>query len=406
MNISILPKLNTKKILVGITGGIAAYKTLFLIRYLIKAGAEVKVIITQSGLEFVTRVTLETLSKNNIYSETFAPSNYNSTEHIALTDWADLLIVAPATANIIGKYANGIADDALSTTLLAFSGSVIIAPAMNSKMYANFSVQKNIEYLKSHNVIFADAESGMLACGYNGKGRMMEPEDLYQYCELQLLKNSSLKGINVLITASRTKEAIDPVRYISNNSSGKMGFSLATACVQAGANVTLITGPTALKTPIGIKRFDVVSADEMAKKVLEEFPNNSILIKSAAVADFTPFFSKDKMKKRSTDEISLKLQKTTDVLLEVAKVKTEKQFVVGFSMETKNLLTNSKKKIEKKHLNLLVANTISEKNPAFASDSNSVSILDAQGNLILTATGYKYKIAETIVKIISQKIKK
>lgn len=405
MNISILPKLVNKKVIIGISGGIAAYKSLLLIRFLKKAGAEVKVIITRNGLEFVTRVTLETLSQNTIYTDVFSQTNNYSTEHISLTDWADLFIVAPATANVIGKYASGIADDALSTSLLAFSGPVVIAPAMNSKMYANFSVQKNIEYLKSNNIVFAEAPNGMLACGYEGKGRMQEPEELFRLCEAVLLKDDRLQGKRVLVTASRTEEALDPVRYLSNNSSGKMGFEIARAFAQAGADVILVAGPSMESTPIAVKRINVKSASEMYSVVMKYFSDCDVLVKSAAVADYKPIFSSEKIKKKSSEDLVLKLERTEDILKSIAELKKTNQVVVGFAMETENLIENAKKKIERKNLDFLVANTISSKNPAFKSEQNEVTIFNRKKEIVLEYSGFKYQIAQKITELVTNLMK-
>lgn len=288
-----------KKILVGISGGIAAYKTPILIRLLIKAGAEVKVVVTPNALEFVTRVTLETLSKHKIYDQVFGSVNDYSTEHVALTDWADAFVIAPATANIIGKYASGIADDALSTSLLAFNKAVFIAPAMNCKMWNNFAVQKNMEYLRLQGVHVIGPASGDLACGYEGAGRMDEPEVICRALHDFFVQSQSLKGIKAMVTAGPTYEAIDPVRFIGNHSSGLMGFCIAEELASRGADVTLIAGPTSLKTNhTGIKRIDIVSAQDMYDACINHFSESKLCVMSAAVADYKPaVVAQEKIKK-------------------------------------------------------------------------------------------------------------
>lgn len=336
-----------KKILIGISGGIAAYKIHYLIRHLIKSGAKVKVVATANALQFVTPTSLETLSQNKIYTDLFGEINEYSTEHISLTDWADLLIVAPATANIIGKIANGIADDVLSTTFLAFNGPVLIAPAMNVKMYQHYAVVRNMNYLQEHGVNFIRGQSGDLACGYQGEGRMAEPEEIFEAARCLLLASKRLKGKKVLVTASRTEEALDPVRYLTNRSSGKTGFEIARAFSLLGAEVLLISGPSREKTPPGVKRIDIVSAQEMFEAVSQHWPEQDALIMSAAVADYTFVYNEQKIKKNEA-EFSLQLVKTKDILQEAGAAKKAGQILVGFALETENLLENALQKLRKK----------------------------------------------------------
>lgn len=291
--------LKDKHILLGISGGIAAYKTPELIRLFVKAGAQVRVVATKNALEFVTELTLQTVSKNEVYTDTFAKQNEYSTEHIALNDWADVLLVAPATANILGKFASGIGDDALSTSFLAFNKPVFAAPAMNTKMFNNAAVQNNIELLKKRGIQFIEPTEGVLACGDYGKGRMADPESIFNRIYQHVQKSQSLLGQKILITAGPTYEKIDPVRFIGNFSTGKMGFALAEACASRGAEVILVSGPVSQKTiHPNIHRMDVVGADEMYRAAVESFANVNAAILCAAVADFTPETVFDSKKKR------------------------------------------------------------------------------------------------------------
>ncbi|MBN2857404.1 MAG: bifunctional phosphopantothenoylcysteine decarboxylase/phosphopantothenate--cysteine ligase CoaBC [Candidatus Delongbacteria bacterium] len=366
--------LKTKNILIGITGGIAAYKTCYLIRHFKKKGHNVKVVISKNGLEFITETTLRTLSGEQVYSDTFGNVNEWSTEHISVTDWADLFIVAPATANIIGKLANGIADDALSTALIAYNKELIICPAMNDKMYFNPAVQRNIKNLKKQGVIFIEPGTGDLACGYKAKGRMAEPEDIFRESLFYLNRTDSLKGKKILVSAGRTEELIDPVRYISNFSSGKTGFRIAEAASCAGADTVLVTGPTAETCNSHIKRVNVQSAEDMYKAVSEEFKKADCVIMSAAVADYSPSMSVTKIKK-SGDSFKLELKKTKDILKELGKLKRKGQILVGFALETDNGRKNALKKLKDKNLDMIILNETGRENPAFGSDTNRITII-------------------------------
>ena len=366
--------LKTKNVLIGITGGIAAYKTCYLIRHFIKAGHNVRVVITKNGLEFITETTLRTLSGEQVYSDTFGNVNEWSTEHISITDWADIFIVAPATANIIGKLANGIADDALSTALLAYNKELMICPAMNDKMYFNPAVQRNIETLKSQGVIFIEPGTGDLACGSKAKGRMGEPQDIFRESIYYLNRTNSLKGKKILVTAGRTTELIDPVRYVSNFSSGKTGFRIAEVASYAGADTVLVTGPTDEVCNSHIKRIDAFSAEDMYKAVSKEFKKADCVIMSAAVADYSPERSETKIKK-SGESFNLKLNKTTDILKQLGKTKKKGQILVGFALETDNAKKNALKKLKEKNLDMIILNETSKKNPAFGADSNRVTII-------------------------------
>lgn len=399
--------LNGKKILLGISGGIAAYKSVFLIRLLIKAGAEVKVIATKNALEFITKLSLESISKNKVYYDTFAENNDYSTEHIALTDWADMMIVAPATANIIGKFAGGIADDALSTSFLAFNKQVFIAPAMNCKMYEHFAVKRNIDYLSSNAVQFIEAKSGELACGYDGKGRMEEPEKIIDFVINFYKNNSSLKGINVLITAGPTYEAIDPVRFIGNHSSGKMGFALAEHFADFGANVNLIAGPVSLTVKnADIKRINVRSADEMYQQTLALFKQSDICIMAAAVADFTlKSVSPSKIKKTAELPV-LELIPTKDILKTLGSEKSENQILVGFALETNEEKENALKKLHSKNLDFIVLNSLNDEGAGFGFDTNKISIFDKNGKSSNFNLKSKKEVAKDIADYIIQNLKK
>ena len=399
--------LNGKKILLGISGGIAAYKSVFLIRLLIKAGAEVKVIATKNALEFITKLSLESISKNKVYYDTFAENNDYSTEHIALTDWADMMIVAPATANIIGKFAGGIADDALSTSFLAFNKQVFIAPAMNCKMYEHYAVKRNIDYLSSNAVQFIEAKSGELACGYDGKGRMEEPEKIIDFVINFYKNNSSLKGINVLITAGPTYEAIDPVRFIGNHSSGKMGFALAEHFAYLGANVNLIAGPVSLTVKnADIKRINVRSADEMYQQTLALFKQSDICIMAAAVADFTlKSVSRSKIKK-TTEFPVLELIPTKDILKTLGSEKSENQILVGFALETNEEKENALKKLHSKNLDFIVLNSLNDEGAGFGFDTNKISIFDKNGKSSNFNLKSKKEVAKDIADYIIQNLKK
>lgn len=386
-----------KNIIIGISGGIAAYKTAFLIRLFRKKGANVKVVITKSGLEFITRVTLETLSQNKVYCGVFDPENDYTSEHVSLTDWGDIFITAPATANIIGKYANGIADDALSTSLLAFDKQKFFAPAMNYKMYNNSSVQKNIEVLKNEGVIIIEPKEGFLACGYEGKGRMEEPENIFKHIENHLKKKRSFEGKKVLVTAGPTHEDIDPVRYIGNRSSGLMGFKIAEEFADRGAKVTLITGPVRLSADnTDIKRINVISANQMHKECLKEFPEKDIVIMAAAVSDYTIANRETKKIKKQDSSLNIELKPTNDILADMGKIKQNKQILVGFALETDNELNNAKEKLKKKNLDMIVLNSLNDKDTCFGTETNKISILDNNKQIIRFDLKSKIEVAKDI----------
>ena len=394
-----------KHILVGISGGIAAYKIPELIRLLKKAGADVQVTTTKNALEFVTSLTLQTVSGHKVYSDVFAAINEHSTEHISLPDWADLMIIAPATANVLCKMAHGIADDALTTTFAAMRKPVLIAPAMNTNMYDSPATQQAIHALASwENITMLDAASGELACGTTGKGRMQEVETIAAAAEYALTPKT-LRGKHVLITAGPTQEAIDPVRYISNASTGKMGYALVRACLNRGAEVTLVTGPTHLSLkawqafcPLHI--VNVISSADMCTATVEAFPNADMAILCAAVADFTPCTTADKKIKKQPGQqgMSIDLKTTTDIAATLGKMKSaDKQVLVGFALETHDEQQNALRKLQSKNLDMIVLNSLQDKGAGFGVDTNKVTLLYADGTKKDLPLLLKQEVADAII---------
>ncbi|MBI5212576.1 MAG: bifunctional phosphopantothenoylcysteine decarboxylase/phosphopantothenate--cysteine ligase CoaBC [Nitrospirae bacterium] len=360
--------LKDRSILLGITGSVAAYKSLELIKGFVKDGASVKVIMTGAAKRFITPMSVEIASGGNVYCDMFE----SPLSHVSLPADADLFVIAPATANIISKYAGGIADDLLSTSLLAFNGKIIIAPAMNWRMYENPIFQKNLHYLLSLGVKAVGPEHGSLACGEEGMGRMADVEKITEAVMTSLSKQD-LAGEQVLVTAGPTREYIDPVRYISNRSSGKMGYAIAKIAKRRGADVTLISGPTAIKPPDGIEVINVETADEMHASVMDNVPMSSIFIMSAAVADFVPVEAKNtKIEKK--EKFSLNLVKTSDILEEAGRFKN-KPFIAGFSAETGNRLDRARKKLVNKNIDMIVFNDVSKAGSGFDADTNEVVII-------------------------------
>ena len=390
-----------KNILIGVTGGIAAYKSAGIISLLKKKGYNVKVVMTENATKIIGPLTLETLSRNRIYVDMCDSNPHYEVEHISLADWADVVLIAPATYNIIGKVANGIADDMLTTILSAVSvrKPVFFALAMNVNMYENPILKENINKLSSFGYRFIDAEEGLLACNYSAKGRMSEPEDIVdeieRYSIFSKFENSdtALKGKKILITSGRTKENIDPVRYLSNNSSGKMGYSLAKAATDLGAEVTLISGPTDLKVPNGLRNFiSVESALEMYEKVKEYFEDTDIFIACAAVADYrAKEYKKEKIKKSDSDLV-IELVRNPDILLEMSK-KKEKQLLVGFAAETNDIRENALKKLKKKNLDIIVANNAS----VMGSDENVIEIIKKDRTSVEISQKSKMELAYDIL---------
>ncbi len=386
-----------KKILIGISGGIAAYKSLTLIRLFKRSGCEVKVVSTHNALSFVTPLTIETLSNNKLYVDMFENSVERHTKHISLAQWADVMIVAPATANIIGKLANGIADDALSTTLLAFTKPVYIAPAMNENMYNHFSVQKNLETLRQNSYRIINPESGTLACNAEGIGRMVEPETIFNIIANDF-KSKSVNRKRALVTAGPTYEPIDPVRFIGNRSSGLMGFSLAEILAEEGFEVDLITGPTRLETNSPhIHRVDVNTAEEMLQACLQYADKADLIIMSAAVADYTPKESVNHKLKKKNESLLLELKPTKDILKTIASKKTKNQLVVGFALETDNELANAKQKLHTKNLDFIVLNSLNDKGAGFETLTNKVTLIDKNDIVTEFPLQSKRQVAQGIV---------
>lgn len=385
-------------VIVGITGGIAAYKTPLLVRLLRKAGHEVKCVATQNALQFVTPLTLETVSDNKLYSDLFGSVNDRTTQHIALKDWADMVVVAPASANCIGKLASGIADDALSTLLIACARKpMYLVPAMNTEMWNAPMVQRNIEYLQSTGIHIIQPAVGELACGTSGAGRMPEPEDIMAQLTAPTLPN--LQGKRVLVTAGPTYERIDSVRFIGNYSSGKMGFALAESLAEHGAIVELVAGPTSLKTRhANIHRTDVESAREMFAAATQAFPQCQAAILSAAVADYRPEHTADhKLKKNGAEGMTLNLVQNPDILATLGTMKTDQQRLIGFALETNNELANAQHKLEKKNLDFIVLNSLRDPGAGFGVDTNRVTIISRDGQSHTTPLLSKALIAEEIV---------
>lgn len=364
-----------KKIVLGVSGGIAAYKAVELLRLLTRAGAEVYVVMTENAKQFITPLTFEALSGRPVYHRIFDSERSASMEHIRAAEDAELLVVAPATANTIGKMANGLADDPLSTLYAAFAGAVIVAPAMNDQMWANEAVQDNLRKLKTRGVGVVEPESGELACGVIGQGRLAEPQVIFDAVQKRLAQKQDWAGRRVLVTAGPTREPIDPVRFITNHSSGKMGYAIAGEAQKRGAVVTLISGPTSLDAPAGVEVIPCQRASEMRDLVLEHFTNCDVLVMTAAVGDFAPAdIQKEKIKKSGGQPLVLNLQPTPDILKEVAARKTH-QTVVGFAAESENVVQSALGKLQRKQLDLIVANDISAPGIGFQSDFNQVQLI-------------------------------
>ena len=388
--------LRSKCVVIGVSGGIAAYKTANLVSDLVKHGVKVHVIMTKNATNFITPTTFEVLSGNKCIVDTFDRGFTFEVEHISLAKKADLILIAPATANIIAKLSAGIADDMLTTTVLAAKCPILVAPAMNTNMYEHITVRNNLEKLSSYGYEIIEAASGRLACGDVGKGKLADIEVLFAHIVKNIAYEKDLAGKNVLVTAGPTIEKIDPVRFISNHSSGKMGIELAKAAAYRGAKVRLILGKTALKRPDFVDIVDVVSAQDMYEAVKEFASDSDIIIKSAAVADYRPYDVADEKMKKSDGELSIRLERTIDILEYLGENKKDNQFLCGFSMETSNLIENSKLKLEKKNLDMIVANNLKEEGAGFAKDTNKVSIITKE-DIIQTEVLSKKKVAHKIL---------
>lgn len=367
--------LSGKTVVVGVSGSIAAYKAASLVSMLVKAHADVRVIMTKNACNIINPITFETLSGHKCLVDTFDRDFEFKVNHVSLAKSADLFIIAPATANVIAKTANGICDDMLTSTFLACSCKKIICPAMNTDMYDNPVTQDNIEKCRHYGIKIVEPASGYLACGDTGKGKLEEPEILFEHVLREIRFEKDLAGKNILVTAGPTQESIDPVRYITNHSTGKMGYAIAKIASYRGANVTLISGPSSLKVPLGVNRIEIVSARQMFEACKVESGKNEIIIKSAAVADYRPKIVSDQKIKKSDGEMSLELEKTDDILKWLGENKKKDQFLCGFSMETQNMLENSRTKLEKKNLDMIVANNLKTAGAGFGGDTNVVTII-------------------------------
>ena len=392
--------LKDKTVVIGVSGGIAVYKTLDVVSRLRKLGVNVNVIMTKSATEFVTPLSFQSLSQNYVVCDMFEDPKTWDVEHISLAKRADVFLIAPATANVIGKIANGIADDMLTTTVMATKAKVLIAPAMNTNMYENPILQRNINTLKELGYNFVEPESGRLACGDTGKGKLASPETIVDEVVKLLSKGQDLKGKSIIVTAG-TVESIDPMRYITNRSTGKMGYSIAKEAIERGADVTLITGPTNLTPPQNLKKLvKIESAKDMYEAVLENLDENDVVIKSAAVADYKPKNYSNKKIKKSDDDLVIELDRNKDIAQEIGKIKNNK-ILVGFAAETNDLIENASLKIKKKNLDFIVANDLTKEGAGFGVDTNIVKIIDKEGNI----TEYPKMKKEEVANIILDKIK-
>ena len=374
--------LKGKKIVLGITGSIAAYKACQIIRLLVKAGAEVQVVITPAGKEFITPITLSALTQKPVISEFFAQRDGTWHSHVALGLWADAMLIAPCTASTLGKMAHGVADNMLITTYLSMKAPVFIAPAMDLDMYAHPTTQQNLDTLRSFGNHIIEPQSGFLASGLEGKGRMEEPEKIVEVLDVFFSKSLPLTGKNILITAGPTYEKIDPVRFIGNYSSGKMGFALAEECARRGAHVKLVAGPVAIQAKHeNIQRIDVESGEEMYQTAIQHFPDCDAAILCAAVADYRPAEQADKKLKREADDLLLRLVPTRDIAAELGRMKSNEQVLVGFALETNDEETNAQKKLVKKNLDFIVLNSLQNKGTCFRSDENQITIISRNSKI-------------------------
>ena len=397
--------LQGKNIVLGVSGGIAVYKAVEVLRLLTKAGADVHVIMTKNAQEFVTPLTFQTLSGNPVHTDLFSLYQEREIGHISLADRADLFVLVPATANLIGKLAQGIADDLLTTSVMATKAPILVVPAMNCNMYENPIYQRNEKYLSELGYYIMEPVSGTLACGWSGKGKLPDPEIIFS-AVASVLVPKDLRGCNILVTAGPTREEIDPVRYISNYSSGKMGFAIAAVAQQRGAQVTLISGPTSLTVPVGVHCIPVCSAEEMRSAVFEYLEPVDVVIKAAAVSDYRPANrSVQKMKKRA-DKLTLALEKTPDILAELGQQKDDR-ILVGFAAETERLLAHAAEKLQKKNLDLIVANDITRQGAGFDVDTNIVRLLHADGRVeelkLMSKTQVAWQLLNRVVMLWKEK---
>lgn len=400
-----MENLQGKCVLLGITGGIAAYKMANVASGLRKAGATVHVIMTENATKFITPLTFETLTNNRCVVDTFARDFQYDVKHISLAKAADLILIAPATANVIAKLANGLADDMLTTTVLAARCKKLVAPAMNTAMLENPITQDNLAKLKKYGFGIIEPAVGMLACKDVGSGKLPEPETLLNCIAMELAREKDMAGLHVTVTAGPTQEALDPVRYLTNHSTGRMGYAIAREAMLRGADVTLISGPTALKPVPGVKTVDVVSARDMFEAVQAALPETDILVKAAAVADYRPVsIAEDKIKKQDGD-MAIPLERTDDILGWVAEHRHPGLFVCGFSMETRDMIENSRKKLDRKHLDMIAANNLKVAGAGFGVDTNVVTILTADGIQELPLMGKDQVAAKLLDAILERRTK-
>ena len=393
--------LKGKTVVLAVSGSIAAYKIASLASALKKLHANVQVLMTKNAVNFINPITFESLTGNKCLVDTFDRNFQYSVEHVALAKQADVVLVAPASANVIGKIAHGIADDMLTTTVMACKCKKIIAPAMNTNMFDNPTLQDNLKILEHYGYEVISPAVGYLACGDTGAGKMPEPELLLQYILREIAYEKDMQGKRVLVTAGPTQESIDPVRFITNHSTGKMGYAIAKMCMLRGAEVTLVSGPTSIAKPEFVHVVDVVTAKEMYEEVTKRAKDQDIIIKAAAVADYRPkSVSSEKMKKKD-DDLAIPMERTDDILKFLGEHKKEHQFLCGFSMETENMLENSRKKLEKKHLDMIVANNLKVEGAGFAGDTNVVTIITGQEEVSLG----KMTKEETALRILDEILK-
>lgn len=390
--------LKGKKILLGITGSIAAYKSVFLVRLLIKAGAEVKVIMTKGAKDFVTPLTFSTLSKNKVLSDLFDEESWAN--HVLLGRWADAMLIAPASCNTIAKMANGVCDNLLLAVYLSSKAPVLIAPAMDEDMWQHPTTQKNIDILKQNENRFLPVNKGGLASGFTGEGRMAEPEEMIKYLEDFFEKKKNLNGKKALVTAGPTYEAIDPVRFISNHSSGKMGVAIAEELYKHGADVNLILGPSAINPESGIRLKRVTSAEEMYNACMHKFSSYDIIVMAAAVADYSPRTTSNKKIKKKSEEFSLELKKTKDILSEAGKRKSERQTLVGFALETNDEKENALKKLKQKNADFIILNSMNDKGAGFGVETNRITMFDKNRREYKFSMKTKKEVAKDIVNTI------
>lgn len=367
--------LKGKTILLGVSGGIAAYKMADVASALVKLGAKVHVLMTKNATNFINPITFETLTCNKCIVDTFDRNFDFKVEHISLAKAADIVLIAPATADVIGKIAHGIADDMLTTTIMACKCPILVSPSMNTNMYENPIVTDNITRLKSYGYEIIEPACGHLACGDSGKGKLPSPELLVEHIKLRIAMNKDMAGKKLLVTAGATQEAIDPVRYITNHSTGKMGYAIATMAAYRGAEVTLISGKTSINAPLGVETINIKSAEDMYNAVCSLAPSQDIIIKAAAVADYTPLETADNKIKKSDSDMTIPLKRTTDILKQLGENKKDGQFICGFSMETENMLENSRAKLERKNADMIVANNLKTSGAGFGCDTNIVTLI-------------------------------